>query len=80
MRITALVLVIVYFIVLLVIVGVPQAHARAFRSAPLPYSCDQVRWAYANFTPEHLRQLGKKMGVSLTGAQMREAQNCLKKA
>lgn len=56
------------------------AHARStFTPAPLGYSCEQVRWAYAHFTAEHLREMGEKLGIHLTGAQRREAQNCLKK-
>ena len=54
-----------------------QAHSN-FRGVPLPYSCSQVRWAYATFTPEHLRKLGKSLGIKLSPSQMREASNCLK--
>lgn len=59
------------------------SHARALGSfvpTPLPYSCEQVRWAHANFTREHLLVMGKKLGVHLTGSQLREAENCLTKA
>lgn len=55
-----------------------HAPARSsFRGAPLPYSCAQVRWATSVFSIPHLKALGKKMGVVLTPAQVREAQKCL---
>lgn len=55
------------------------AHARSsFRGAPLPYSCAQVRWATSVFSIPHLKAMGKKMGVALTPAQVREAQKCLR--
>jgi hypothetical protein len=49
----------------------------SFVPTPLPYSCEQVRMAAAAFTIEHLKKIGKELGIHLTGAQMREAEKCI---
>lgn len=60
--------------------GATKAHARtSFIGAPLPYSCEQVRWALNTFSRAHLLKLQKAMGIHLTGSQMREGQKCMGK-
>lgn len=69
---------IVGFVFGFMVASCTQVHARsAFRGVSLPYSCEQVRWATSVFSIPHLKAMGKKMGVTLTPAQMREAQKCL---
>lgn len=66
-----------YAIACILALYAPAYGRSAFRGAPLPYSCAQVRWATSVFSIPHLKAMGKKMGVVLTPSQVREAQKCL---
>lgn len=55
-----------------------NVHARAFHPTPLPYSCEQVRWAFDTFSKEHLLSLAKKFHINVTATQRRQAQACMR--
>lgn len=56
---------------------IAASRARAFAPTPLPYSCDEVRWAFHHYTREHLYQMAKDMGIVITPVQRRQATLCL---
>lgn len=64
-------------LVALLLLTTPAMARGSFHATPLPYSCEQVRGAVATFTIPHLRQMAKALHITITPAQMREAQKCL---
>ncbi len=71
---------VIVFFVLAVLVALfwPwPAPARGFNPTPLPYSCDQVRFAFKHFTKEHLLQIANGLGITVTASQRAQAMRCL---
>lgn len=60
---------------LLLLVSPAAAHGN-FHATPLPYSCEQVKWATSHFSAEQLRQFGKDFNIHLSPAQIAQARKC----
>jgi len=71
--------IIIFLYLLLATCVFSAARARAFAPTPLPYSCDEVRWAFHHYTREHLYQMAKDTGIVITPVQRRQATLCLTK-
>lgn len=65
-------------LILTLVMWTPHAKAHSsFAPAPLPYSCTQVKAAFAVMTREHLEKLAKELGITITPSQRREVAKCL---